>query len=130
MIVVEHEQIELDYCPNCSGVWFDAEELGLLLETMQLEETGLSPDTILTTPEATSAEKKRKCPTCGKKMKKATAGHEPVVMIDACTRGDGLWFDNKEVGRLIAQLPDKPSEKSDSEGRVLSFLGEVFRVRD
>jgi len=27
MIVVEHEKIELDYCLNCSGVWFDAEEV-------------------------------------------------------------------------------------------------------
>jgi len=37
MIVVEHEKIELDYCVNCSGVWFDAEELELLLEAMQLD---------------------------------------------------------------------------------------------
>ena len=97
---------------------------------MQLEEASLSPDTILAAPEVASAEKKRQCPTCGKKMKKATVGHEPVVTIDACTRGDGLWFDNEEVGRLLTQLPDKPSEESDSPGRVLSFLGEVFRVRD
>ncbi len=72
MIVVEHEKIELDYCVSCSGVWFDAEELELLLEAMQLEGTSLSLDNILTTPEAKSVEKKRKCPICGRKMKKAT----------------------------------------------------------
>ncbi len=55
MIVVEHEQIELDYCVNCFGVWFDAGELGLLLETMELEGTALSLDNILTSPEAKSA---------------------------------------------------------------------------
>ncbi len=130
MIVVEHEQIELDYCVDCSGVWFDAGELELLLETMQLEETSLSLDNILTSPEAISAEKKRKCPICGKKMKKATVGHDPEVLIDACSRGDGLWFDKGEVGQLITQLPDKPSGESDSQGRVLTFLGEVFRDRD
>jgi Zn-finger nucleic acid-binding protein len=63
-------------------------------------------------------------------MKKATVGHEPEVIIDACSWGDGLWFDSGEVGQLITQLPDKPSEKSDSQGRVINFLGEVFRVRD
>ena len=130
MIVVEHEQIELDYCVDCSGVWFDAGELELLLETMQLEETSLSLDNILTSPEARSAEKSRKCPICGKKMKKATVGHDPEVLIDACSRGDGLWFDKGEVGQLITQLPDKPSGESDSQGRVLTFLGEVFRDRD
>ena len=130
MIVVEHEQIELDYCVNCSGVWFDAGELALLLETMQLEGTGISVDSVLTSPEAKSSEKKRRCPICGNKMKKATVGHEPEVLIDACPRGEGLWFDSGEVGQLITQLSDKPSEESDSQGRVITFLGEVFRAWD
>ncbi len=130
MIVVEHEKIELDYCVNCSGVWFDAGELELLLETMQLEGTSLSLDSILTSPEVKSTEKKRRCPICGRKMKKATVGREPEVFIDACPRGDGLWFDSGEVGQLITQLPGKPSEKSDPQGRVITFLGEVFRARD
>ncbi len=130
MIVVEHENIELDYCVDCSGVWFDAGELELLLETMQLEGSSLSLDSILTSPEARSSEKKRKCPICRQRMKKATVGHEPEVLIDACQRGDGLWFDKGEVGQLITQLSDKPSQESDSQGRVITFLGEVFRARD
>ena len=130
MIVVEHEKIELDYCVNCLGVWFDAEELDLLLEAMRREGTGLSLDNILTSPEVESEEEKRKCPICGKKMKKATVGHEPEVLIDACWQGDGLWFDKGEVGQLITQLPDKPSEKSDYQGRVITFLGEVFKARN
>lgn len=130
MIVVEHENIELDYCMDCSGVWFDAGELELLLESMELEGSSLSLDSILTSPEAKSSEKKRKCPICRQKMKKATVGHEPEVLIDACQRGDGLWFDKGEVGQLITQLPDKPSGESDSQGRVITFLGEVFRARD
>ena len=130
MIVVEHEKIELDYCLNCLGVWFDAEELELLLETMQLEGDSLSLDDILSSPEAKSEEKKRNCPICGRKMKKATVGHEPEVIIDACSWGDGLWFDSGEVGQLITQLHDKPSGKSDSQRRTITFLGEVFRVQD
>jgi Zn-finger nucleic acid-binding protein len=120
MIVVEHEHIELDYCPDCAGVWFDVGELELLLETMQLPI--LSLDSILTSPEARAAEKKRKCPICSKKMKKATVGHEPEVLIDACNRGDGLWFDAGEVKQLITQIP----KEADSQGRIITFLGEVF----
>jgi len=130
MIVVEHENIELDYCTDCSGVWFDAGELELLLESMELEGSSLSLDSILTSPEAKSSEKRRKCPICRQKMKKATVGHEPEVLIDACQRGDGLWFDKGEVGQLITQLAGKPSEKADSQGRIITFLGEVFRARD
>lgn len=131
MIVVEYEQIELDYCVSCSGVWFDSGELELLLEAMQLEDAAaLSLDSILSSPEARSAEKKRRCPICGHRMRKATVGHAPEVLIDACGRGDGLWFDGGEVGQLITQLPDKASEKADSQGRLITFLGEVFKARD
>ena len=128
MIVVEHEHIELDYCTDCAGVWFDAGELELLLETMQLEESILSLDSILTSPEARAAEKKRKCPICGWRMKKATVGHEPEVLIDACNRGDGLWFDAGEVEQLITQIPS--AEETDSQGRIITFLGEVFQARE
>lgn len=124
-IVVEHEDIELDYCVNCSGVWFDAGELELLLEAMELEGARLSLDSILTSPEAASRERRRRCPICGRRMKKATVGRRPEVLIDACRRGHGLWFDSGEVGQLIGQLPDK----ADSQGRVITFLGDVFKAR-
>ncbi|MFC1906223.1 zf-TFIIB domain-containing protein [Chloroflexota bacterium] len=128
MIVVEHEKIELDYCLKCSGVWFDAGELELLLEATQLKGTSLSLDHILTSPEDESTEKKRNCPICGRKMKKAIVGHEPEVIVDACSLGDGLWFDSGEIGQLITQIPDKSSEQSESQGRIIAFLGEVFKV--
>ncbi|MDY6916348.1 MAG: zf-TFIIB domain-containing protein [Chloroflexota bacterium] len=123
-IVVEHEDIELDYCVNCSGVWFDAGELELLLETMEVDGARLSVEGILTSPEAPSKEKKRRCPICGRRMKKATLGRDPAVVIDACPREHGLWFDSGELGQLVAQLPDR----LDSQGRVITFLGEVFKA--
>jgi len=130
MIVVEHERIELDYCSNCSGVWFDSGELELMLETMGLEETDLSLDNILASPEAKSSQKKRRCPICTQKMSKATIGQEPEVLIDVCRQGDGLWFDGGEVDQLLTRLADKPSQRSDSQGRVITFLGDTFRARE
>jgi len=35
MVVLELEQVEIDYCTGCEGVWLDAGELELLLETEQ-----------------------------------------------------------------------------------------------
>jgi Zn-finger nucleic acid-binding protein len=129
MIVVEHNQIELDYCTNCQGVWFDSEELDLLLESMNLESLNLFHNNIINFPEAKSLEKKRRCPICNQKMKKTTIGQQPEILIDVCQEGHGLWFDSGEVGQLITQLLDKPSDATDSQGRVITFLGEVFRAR-
>ena len=41
MIVVEHDKVEVDHCTNCQGVWFDAGELELFLETKKLEDPHL-----------------------------------------------------------------------------------------
>ncbi|MCK4262673.1 MAG: zf-TFIIB domain-containing protein, partial [Dehalococcoidia bacterium] len=104
MIVVEHNNIELDYCTDCQGVWFDSGELELLLESMSLEHPDMFLGNILGSVEAPSAEKKRKCPICGQKMKKAIVGQEPEILIDVCRQGDGLWFDGGELGQLVKQM--------------------------
>ena len=130
MIIVEHEKIELDYCTSCLGVWFDAGELALLLESMDLEVGEFNIADIMTLPEKRIAERKRRCPVCRKKMRKAAIGHEPEVVIDACPRGEGLWFDGGEVGHVITQLLDKPSAEPGAPDRVVTFLGEVFQARE
>jgi len=130
MIIVEHEKIELDYCTSCLGVWFDAGELALLLESMDLDVGEFNIADIMTLPEKSIAERKRRCPVCRKKMRKAAIGHEPEVVIDACPRGEGLWFDGGEVGHVITQLLDKPSAEPGAPERVVTFLGEVFQARE
>ena len=130
MIVVEHHKIELDYCPNCQGVWFDSGELELLVERLNLGDPELFLRSILRTTEAQSTEKKRRCPICTQKMKKTTIGEEPRILIDACQRGDGLWFDGGEMIQLLKQLVRIPAGGPDSRQQVLTFLGEVFQVRE
>jgi len=128
MIVVEHEKVELDYCTNCFGVWFDVGEIELLLDKMGLESEGI--EGLHLTEEARSAEHKRRCPVCRKRMKKVDLGHDPVLVIDACPDGDGLWFDSGEVGRLVTHLAAQKPEEEDSQECLISFLGEVFSVRE
>jgi Zn-finger nucleic acid-binding protein len=130
MIDVEYSQIELDYCPKCHGVWFDAEELGLLLDRMGLADHGLTLDNVLNLPEAVTAEKGRRCPICRRRMKKTTLGDKGGVLIDACIQGDGLWFDGGEVSQLVKQLAAKPSSEAGSQQQVLDFIGEVFQARE
>jgi len=125
MIVVEHEQIELDYCDKCHGVWFDAGELETLLETPGLDSGDEFLDGILKAEEAATSEKKRRCPLCRHKMKKANL--EETVLVDLCPQGEGVWFDGGEVGSLIAQLARR---KPEAPHNVINFLGEVFKPWD
>ena len=127
MIVVEHNRIELDYCPHCQGVWFDSGELELWLKPMGRVDGDQFLADILKSPEAATAEKERKCPICHQKMRKIAAGRQPALLIDACPRGNGLWFDGGEVGHLLKELPGK---LADTQPPVAAFLADVFQARN
>lgn len=119
MIVAEQNKVELDHCVKCRGVWFDREELDLFMASRKL-----SPSSIKMRPldEATNAktrEGKRRCPRCGKAMKKTLAMDAPEVLIDRCAKGDGLWFDGGEIDEVVRQ-----ATASDP---MASFIGNVFR---
>ena len=130
MIVVEYHDIELDYCTTCHGVWFDSGELELLLDSHGLGEVKLFLDNVLDSPEAGSAEKKRKCPICRHSMKKAAAGEQTPIVIDVCGREHGLWFDGGEITQLLKHLAGEHPLKRDAGEQVISFLEEVFGTRE
>jgi Zn-finger nucleic acid-binding protein len=129
MIVVEYSNVELDYCLNCHGVWFDSDELELLLKCLNLDTPDLMLSHTLDSEEAATAEKKIRCPICRRKMKKTTIGDRPEILIDACTRKDGLFFDGGEMYQLVKKLAKKKSLGQEAEDKVLSFLGEAFKDR-
>lgn len=128
MIVVEYNNIELDHCNDCHGVWFDSTELELLLKCMNIESQNMLLEDILKSAEVESSEKKRKCPICSKKMKKTTIGERPGILVDFCPQGHGLWFDGGELSQLLKHLADKQPAGQDSQQQILSFLGETFKA--
>ncbi len=125
MVIVEHDEIELDYCTNCKGVWFDSGELELLLEAAGLENYRVFLEKMIDSGEAVTREKKRRCPICTRKMKKTHIGAGNELLIDVCKNADGIWFDGGEVAHLLKLLSGE-SEKTE-QGRVMNFLGDVFR---
>jgi len=130
MIVLERNEIELDYCTSCRGVWFDTGELELLMESAGLDSPQPLLEDIFNAPEASSAEKKRKCPICDRKMKKVSIGSGGEILVDICGQGHGLWFDGGEVSHLMKMLGGKSAGATDSQQEVISFLGEVFKAGD
>jgi Zn-finger nucleic acid-binding protein len=127
-IVVEHDRIELDYCTNCGGAWFDSGELELLLAGLGVAGCSSFLRDILDGVDTRSGERVRRCPVCARKMKKSHIGEQPRVLIDACPRADGLWFDGGELGQLLKQLSDKPSAGPECDRKVEVFLRSAFQA--
>lgn len=99
MVILEHEQIEIDYCPECRGIWLDSGELELLFDDPSQAKQLLAsfagnPQSVL---------RSRKCPICGKRMTEVRVGtSEPPILIDECPQFDGLWFDKDELEQAFA----------------------------
>jgi len=128
MIVVEYKKIELDYCNNCHGVWFDTGELELLVQSSALTDVRPLLDSFLNAGEAKTAEKKRRCPICATKMRKVNIGTASGgALIDACVRGHGLWFDGGEVDLLFKYLAGQHPETEHHQ--VFHFMNEVFQSK-
>ncbi len=114
--VVEHDAIELDLCPECQGIWFDAGELELLLERDKA-----APLTAVATAEAV-----RPCPLCRQKMDKVNIGPSHRVLIDTCPAGCGIWFDDNELQELTRDLAEDGWQV---QPRVREFLSEMFPTK-
>lgn len=119
MIVLELEAIEVDHCLTCKGVWLDAGELELLLESASKKDEVLNSFDV----DNKTQEVKRKCPICFKKMDKILCGVERKVLIDKCRNNDGLWFDLGEL-RKIAGMGG-----FDKDDKVLRLLEDIFKEK-
>lgn len=120
LIAVERHAVEVDWCPQCRGLWFDGGELRLLGQTLGV--TGPTPDfsDFSDLPAASSAEKPRRCPRCRGKMDKVAAGEDAArALVDRCPSGDGLWFDKGELGTVLGRF-----------GPVVQFLQETVGKKD
>lgn len=122
LIVVERGRIEVDYCIACRGIWFDAGELELLGQALQVP-VDLS---VLLGGECATTEKPRNCPRCAKKMTKCEIPNARRVIVDRCPDGQGIWFDAQELGAFI----DYSEERLGAPRPVATFLGETFGRRN
>lgn len=117
MITLELEDVEIDYCTECGGIWLDAGELEQLLGEPQKAKQLLASFQI----DSQSTERIRKCPICDKKMQKVKVGPSaPVLLIDKCRRGDGLWFDRGELYDICDRA------ELDRDNKIQTLLKEMF----
>jgi len=114
VVVLELQQVEIDHCPSCGGIWLDNGELELLLGKEKLREGSF------TSPGKTDTgrEKRIRCPICRRKMEKLM--YDKRVLLDVCRRGHGLWFDRDELAAVITSGDFDPAQK------VPPLLQEIF----
>jgi len=117
MVTLELNNVEIDYCFDCGGIWLDRGELEELVPDKDYLKKILKTFKV----KYFIKEKKRLCPICNKKMKKVLVGEEVKTLLDICPKKHGIWFDSGELYNIISL------GKVDPENKILSLLKKMFK---
>ena len=113
MVILELNQVEIDFCSACKGIWLDRGELDLIFSSSEKKEIAK-----LFSVKNNLDEIKRRCPVCKKKMNKVEFENTGII-IDKCTDEHGIWFDSGELKSIL-----KSAEKENS--KIINMLKEMF----
>ena len=117
MITLELNEVEIDHCVACAGIWLDAGELELLIEDRAKAGSLLASFQV----SKDSKEKARPCPICDKKMHKILVpSSDHPLLIDRCRRSHGLWFDQGELDDILAHA------QLDQDHKIRQLLADMF----
>jgi Zn-finger nucleic acid-binding protein len=96
------EDVEVDVCPACGGLWLDHGEVERLSRKMhgELERLRRLLKT-KSTPPAVPSEVQTACPACTGPVKEVMLGD---IHVDFCTRCKGLFLDRGELDGAVAAV--------------------------
>ncbi len=103
------DDIELDSCPQCNGLWLDPGEF----DVMTAESTVYRKEQLkkeYSRPPLPDAGEYLPCARCGKLMVRKNFGRISGVLIDECGR-HGIWLDRGELDKIRHFILDGGLEK-------------------
>jgi Zn-finger nucleic acid-binding protein len=98
------DEIEVDNCPACGGLWLDHGEIERLSRKMASELDRLRR--VLggrSGPPGVPSDVQGSCPACQGEVKEVALGN---IRIDFCTRCRGLFLDRGEIDAAIDAVKD------------------------
>lgn len=103
MDVIEWENIDVDICPRCAGIWFDRGELELLTPSHAIAgRTALSKmaQQVARLASAPPPRSHISCPVCHQRMLKRAHPTTGQLMVAVC-QPHGAWFERNDARRLL-----------------------------
>jgi len=108
------DDIELDECRTCEGIWFDKDELRQVKDVSDSDLNWMDFDIWKHPEKFKASERKLDCPKCGIPMAVLNYA-DTEVEIDYCTECQGIWLDKGELEQIIASLEKEILSKSTNE---------------
>ena len=97
------EEVEVDECPRCNGIWFDRDELRKAKNEVDPDLTWMDFELWKHQDRFKVATKETDCPRCGVGMVSVDYD-DTKVEIDHCLLCEGVWLDGGEFQKIIDAL--------------------------
>jgi hypothetical protein len=92
------QEVEVDRCSSCNGIWFDAQELVQLLTEDARQLTLLREGE----KKAELDAKRGNCPHDNSPLLRVYSSINRSVIVDACPQCRGIWLDGGEFEKLLS----------------------------
>ena len=98
--------VEVDYCPQCLGLWFEEDELRLTKDEKDENLRWLDIDLWRDRKKFKIYLGERLCPFCRLPLYEVYYGDSRVI-VDFCNLCHGVWLDRGEFKRIVEYLQEK-----------------------
>lgn len=125
LVPTDRQNIEIDYCPKCRGVWLDRGELDKIIERSAAAEYGSGRGAAPTQPSSQPMPDKRKNDYFDTDM-------DIDLELDNRRRSDPRWRDDDDDDhhRTDSRRYDDDYRKQGKPYKKKSILGEIFDIFD
>ncbi len=98
--------VEVDYCPECLGIWFEQDELRYAKDDKDQQLKWLDFDIWKDKKKFKVSDINRKCPVCRIPLVQVSYD-DSKVKIDFCKHCQGVWLDRGEFKQIMIYLMRK-----------------------
>lgn len=128
---VKLENVEVDECKKCGGIWFDEDELLQAKDNKDDDLRWMDFEIWKNTDKFEFNEDSSFCPKCSKAMFEIKYENTDVT-IDSCPECKGIWLDKGEFQHIIQSLTKELLNKNSGEyfKAVLDEAKEIFTGKE
>ena len=98
--------VEIDYCPECLGLWFEQDELSGAKDEKDKDLNWLDIPLWKEKAKFQISKGKKLCPSCSTPLYQVNYG-DSQIEIDLCNTCQGIWLDRGEFKKVIDYLKEK-----------------------
>ncbi|MBU2579168.1 zf-TFIIB domain-containing protein [Patescibacteria group bacterium] len=97
---------EIDYCPQCLGLWFGKDELQETKDEKDKDLNWLDIDLWQDEKKFKISKTIRVCPSCSVPLYEVSYG-DSGILVNVCNLCQGIWLDRGEFKNIVAYLKRK-----------------------